>query len=260
MSQLDKHRFGRMLSSSASGAAFLIMIQLTSRLVTFIANQLILRELSPAIIGIAAQLELYLSTILYFSRESIRVATKRQPLGAVVEKDEDSGASPNHGVQARDSTASQSVVNISYLSISMGIPMAMILTMFYVHFASEKVSEKPYYHISVAITGIASLVELGVEPFFAVVQQHMLYEKRALVELSAAFLKSATVCTTFVWASKTGFDVGILPFALGHLCHSLILAGGYAATMRSTAKKGGFSFLPMRIQSRYVGTTIKIDV
>lgn len=257
MAQPDKNRFGRMLRSSASGTAFLIMIQLTSRIVTFIANQLILRKLSPAIVGIAAQLELYLTTILYFSRESIRVAIQRQPSGTVVDKAEHSG---NREVGTGDSTASQSVVNISYLSLAMGLPMTMALAMFYVHFASEKVSETPYYHTSVAITGVASLLELGVEPFFAVVQQHMLYEKRALVEIPAAFVKSVVVCSTFIWASKTSFNVGIFPFALGHLCHSLVLIGGYAATMPSTARKGGFSFLPMRIKSRYVVTTIKIDV
>lgn len=260
MVQSDKNRFGRMLKSSVSGTAFLIMIQLTSRIVTFIANQLILRELSPAIVGIAAQLELYLTTILYFSRESFRIAIQRQPSGPVVDKEEHSGADPNREPVTGNSTASQSVVNISYLSLGLGIPMTMALAVFYVHFASEKVSQTPFYHTSVAITGIASLLELGVEPFFAVVQQYMLYEKRALVEMPASFVKSAVVCSTFIWASKTNFNVGIFPFALGHLCHSLILIGGYAATMPGAARKGGFSFLPMRINSRYVVTTINIDV
>lgn len=258
MSRPGETQFAGMLKSSASGATLLIMIQLTSRLITFAANQLILRKLSPAILGIATQFELYLATILFFSRESIRVAAQRQPLRTIARTDKDSGKASSHEAWVEDSIASQSVVNVSYLSLSMGIPLAMALSGFYVHFASERVSEIPYYHAGVATTAVASLLELGVEPFFAVVQQRMLYKKRAVVEMSAAFMKSLVVCGTFIWASRTDRDAGVFPFALGYFCHSVVLICGYIITMPSVASKGNFSFLPTRLKSRYARVSTKI--
>ena len=133
----------------------------------------------------------------------------------------------------------------------MGIPLAMALSGFYVYFAPERVSEMPYYHVGVATTAVASLLELGVEPFFAVVQQRMLYKKRAAVEMSAAFMKSLVACGMFIWASRIDWDVGVFPFALGYFCHSLVLICGYVITMSSVASKGKFSFLPTRLKSRY---------
>lgn len=251
MSRPGETQFAGMLKSSASGATLLIMIQLTSRLITFAANQLILRKLSPAILGIATQFELYLATILFFSRESIRVATQRLPLGTIARTDKDSAQTSSHEAWVEDSIASQSVVNVSYLSLGMGIPLAMALSGFYVYFAPERVSEMPYYHAGVATTAVASLLELGVEPFFAVVQQRMLYKKRAAVEMSAAFMKSLVACGMFIWASRIDWDVGVFPFALGYFCHSLVLICGYVITMSSVASKGKFSFLPTRLKSRY---------
>src|SRR5258708_162598 len=68
------------MAHSVSGTTHLILIQLISRASTFAVNQFILRALSPTILGIATQLELFSITTLYFSRESIRIAVQRQPL------------------------------------------------------------------------------------------------------------------------------------------------------------------------------------
>src|SRR4051794_22555687 len=49
-----------LLSTSAQGATFLILLQITSRALTFGVNQVLLRYLSPELLGISTQLELYL--------------------------------------------------------------------------------------------------------------------------------------------------------------------------------------------------------
>ncbi|KNG85518.1 putative nuclear division Rft1 protein [Aspergillus nomiae NRRL 13137] len=209
----------RILASSASGVTLLIIVQIASRLFTFIANQLILRTLSPAILGIGTQLELYFISILYFSRESIRTAIQRQPFhGASASAIHDGSYDQINGKLSRNAQlqtiSSQSVVNMSYLSISMGVPSALIFATLYTQFASREVSETPFYLVGVAITTVASLMELCVEPFFAVVQQYTLYKKRAIVETAAAFMKSLTVCGLFSWSSWKDQDLGVLPFAL----------------------------------------------
>lgn len=242
------------LRSSATGTTFLIMIQLASRIFTFASNQLILRTLSPIVLGIAAQLELFQVTILYFSRESIRMAIQRQPLASSPssstndkDKDKDNRDTDND----KQSLASQSVVNVSYLSLFLGVIFTTGLTWFYKHFAPEQAHSTPFFNQSVTVTGLASLLELTIEPFFAVVQQRMWYEKRAAVELPAAFLKSLVTCSTFFYASRQGHDVGSLPFALGYLAYSITLIFGYYWSLLWTPFTRRFSFLLSGVEFRY---------
>lgn len=208
-------------------------------------------------LGIATQLELYLISILYFSRESIRMAIQRQPLEisstAAINSDKGCGRDcKNSDVTEAQSIASQSVVNVSYLCFGVGIPLVLICTPFYFHFVPKEISEQPSFQVSLIMTGIASLLELGVEPFFAVVQQRMLYRTRAIVETSAALMKSLSVCGMFIWAAWASYDIGVLPFALGYLSHSLTLICGYSITMLKVASENHFSFLLTPIKPRYV--------
>lgn len=235
------------LASSATGATFLILIQLTSRIFTFASNQLVLRTLSPTVLGIAAQLELYQVSILYFSRESIRMAIQRQPLGAGSRLS--SGKGPNQ--TSSQSISSQSVVNVSYLSLVLGVPSAAIFVILYEHLAPVQALQTPFFRTSVVISGLASLMELSTEPFFAVVQHHMWYEKRAAVEMPAAFLKSLAACSVFLYASYHNWDAGALPFALGHLIYAVALMSGYYMSLLGNTKDKGFTFFPARIRSRY---------
>ncbi|KAJ5724871.1 hypothetical protein N7493_006599 [Penicillium malachiteum] len=225
---------GNMLASSATGTTFLILIQVASRMFTFLSNQLILRALSPMVLGIAAQLELYQVSILYFSRESIRMAIQRQPLGA-------------HNSKSQF-TASQSVVNISYLSPLLGIATTTVFTILYQHFAPEKALETPLFNASVVITGLAALMELTIEPFFAIIQQQMWYQKRAVVEMPAAFMKSFTTCAIFLYTFRTGQQSGALPFAIGHLSYSITLIVGYCTLLLPRSSERCFSYLPVLIK------------
>ena len=253
MPQSSEGPAGTAVASSATGTTFLILIQLASRVFTFASNQLILRSLSPSILGIAAQLELYQVSILYFSRESIRMAIQRQPLASVPPTS--SGQSSNEAAaisRDKQSTASQSIVNVSYLSIFLGIPLALVFTVLYQWFAPAQASNTPFFNTSVAVTSIASLLELSIEPFFAVIQQRMLYEKRASVEMPAAFLKSFATCSIFLYASHVNWDVGALPFALGHLVYSIILICGYCIAFLPGTDARQFSFLLTPMQSRCV--------
>ncbi|KAL6235416.1 hypothetical protein BDW75DRAFT_143086 [Aspergillus navahoensis] len=252
MSQPARNASG-MLVSAISGTSILIFVQLASRVLVFASNQMILRSLSPSILGIAAQLELFLISILYFSRESIRAAIQRQPLESLhahpattIGTDALSSVKEQEKRRIR-ATSSQSIVNMSYLSIGMGIITATSFAAFYVRFASVEVSEAPYYHTSVAITAIASLIELGSEPIFAVIQQYMLYGKRAAVEINAAFIKSLITCGTSTWAVRNGHSLGVLPFALGHLSYAMIIFCGYFVVALRQSNDWSFSFLLSRI-------------
>src|SRR5437763_16762901 len=97
--------------SAARGTLYLILIQVASRALTFIGNQVLLRFLSPKLLGIAVQLELFSVFVLYFSRESLRVALQRQPARVDSEKRDDDQVEEPKSVQ------SQSIVNLSYLVV-----------------------------------------------------------------------------------------------------------------------------------------------
>jgi len=89
-----------LLAASAKGASFLILVQISSRALTFTINQILLRFLSPELLGASVQLELYSISVLYFARESLRVALQRQ------------------------TGNSQALVNLSYISVALGLPIA----------------------------------------------------------------------------------------------------------------------------------------
>ena len=249
MAKPDDARVGEIMASSATGTSFLILIQLASKVFTFASNQLILRTLSPVVLGIAAQLELFQVSILYFSRESVRMAIQRQPIPSTPDNKKPSLESDTVAADPH-SVASQAVVNVSYLSLALGIPSSLMFTMLYRRFVPEEASNTAFFYHSVILIGAASLVELSTEPFFSVVQQHMLYEKRAAVEMPAAFLRSAVTSFAFIYASHVDYDLGVLPFALGHLSYSLALVCGYSLALPRRANATRFSFLLRRIQTR----------
>lgn len=248
----DSDQANAVVASSASGTTFLILIQVASRGFTFAANQLVLRRLLPATLGIATQLELLSTSVLFFSRESVRIAIQRQPVNSISQGNDPKA--PRSASSGRiQSVETQTVVNISYLSILLGIPLSLAMGELYAHFAAEEVSRRPYFLTSVAITALSACLELCAEPFFAVVQQRMLYRTRAVAETSAAFVKSVMICIAYIWAAKVGFDVGVLPYALGFLGYSLALVGVYAIAMLDSTKGDSYSIFVSRILSRYVG-------
>src|SRR5436190_6947510 len=130
------------------GAPYLIVTQVASRCLTFLANQILLQYLSPGNLGVATQLELYSTSSLYFSRESIRIAVQRQPDGLL------NAHSNNHpdkneskelaAVKPCDLRAtSQEIVNISYLSVALGGPLVCVLGFSYFHLAHHDVRGTP---------------------------------------------------------------------------------------------------------------------
>jgi len=202
------------VSASAKGATFLILLQVGSRALTFILNQILLRYLSPALLGIATQLELYSISVLYFSRESIRVAVQRQP----------------HHVQT--------VVNLSYLALLLGIVLSTSLGHAYSRYGVPQVS---CFTESLLLYGVASVVELFSEPAFVAAQQKQLYKVRASAESAATITKCVATCLPAIYASRRGLDIGVLPFAIGQMSYALVLLLVYIARIQPLSKKDNFS-------------------
>ncbi|CVL00818.1 related to oligosaccharide transporter [Fusarium proliferatum] len=213
------------------GASLLIILQLASRLITFIANQLLLRYLTAPLLGLSTQLEVYYLSVLFFARESLRVAIQRR----------DSGS------QAKEE--SQAVVNLGYLAIGLGSFVSLGLGWMYLTYANEITLTTPYLVESLYLYGFAAMVELLSEPCFVLMQTRLQFGTRAAAESIATFLRCIIVFGSAVWASKHN-DIGVLPFALGQITYGVSLLLVYLISGYRLASSIGFSLLPKTIASK----------
>ena len=199
-----------LLSASAESAKFLILLQVSSRVLTFIVNQVLLRYLSPELLGVSVQLELFMTTILYFSRDSIRTALQRQTTR----------------------TQTQAVINLSLLALPLGVFFAGGLSLFYTRsFASPETAEQPFFLESIGLYALATILELAAEPWFALAQLRLRYKLRAGAESAAATVRCILTCGVTLAAARgwveIGGGVGPLPFAVGQLGYAVVLFGVY---------------------------------
>jgi hypothetical protein len=210
------------LSSSLKGASYLILVQVFSRAITFVVNQLLLRLLSPELLGISAQLELYSITVLYFARESIRVACQRR---------------------AGDS---QAVVNVAYLAVLFGAPLAALLASLYSRVEGYGIE---YFSEALVLYAVACVIELFAEPAFVASQQSMQISVRATAEMLATISRCFGTCAVAVWANRSGSSIGALPFAVGQLAYALVLVAVYAVQATPLATAASYSLWPRRMKT-----------
>nr|UWK20064.1 oligosaccharidyl-lipid flippase [Trichoderma albolutescens] len=234
-------------SSSPSvikGASLLIILQIASRLVTFIANQLLLRFLTAPLLGLSTQLEVYYLSILFFARESLRVAIQRQGIAGTADPKDDAD---DAAVARREG---QAVVNLGYLAVGLGSVVSVTLGWMYLASASATTLQTPWLVESLWLYGIAAMVELLSEPCFVLMQTRLQFGTRAAAESIATFLRCIVVFGSAVWASQKSLDIGVLPFALGQLSYGVSLLLVYLVSGYRLALTTGFSLLPKRLSSR----------
>lgn len=223
--------------SMLKGASLLIVLQLMSRLITFVANQLLLRFLTAPLLGLSTQLEVYYLSVLFFARESLRVAIQRQDAPAAT--------------TAKDRKAqSQVVINLGYLSIMLGAFVSLGLGWTYMAYTNESTLATAYLPLSLRLYGVAAMVELFSEPCFVLLQSRLEFGTRAAAEAIATFVRCLVVFGVAVWASRSALDLGVLPFAIGQLTYGTILVMVYIVSTYSVASSEGFSLLPKSISSK----------
>ncbi|KAL8838158.1 MAG: hypothetical protein Q9176_005241 [Flavoplaca citrina] len=209
-----------LLAQSSKGATYLILLQVGSRALTFIVNQILLRFLSPELLGVSTQLELYSISVLFFARESLRVTLQRQEDTLPVD---DTKGNQDRSQPKSQGNLAQEVVNLSYLAIALGVPLAALFAALYIRNADSLVLGTPSIRSSLYLYCLATVLELFSEPCFAVMQQQMLYGVRASAETIATFTRCLLTCGTVVWASNANIAAGALPFAVGQMGYAVVL-------------------------------------
>jgi len=229
--------------SSAGGATILIGLQVGSRALTFIVNQILLRYLSPELLGISTQLEVYSISVLFFARESLRVAIQRQTEEPQRDTTKDLKVPAGHVDGRTAAGKTQAIVNLAHVSIYLGVFFAVILAWLYLRYTDPIVLQTPYFHGAFKIYSLAAVWELLAEPCFVVVQHKSLIKIRGWAETVATVLRCLATCGSAVWASRNGTDIGVLPFALGQAAYALSLALVYYGSVWGVASTGGFNLM-----------------
>jgi oligosaccharide translocation protein RFT1 len=238
--QKDGQANASLLGASTKGALILILLQVASRGLTFLFNQILLRFLSPESLGVSTQLELFSTTVLVLARETLRVVLQREPQYAAEQK------KPRSSSQQL-----QAIINMSQVSIIAGIPLLLVVGWSYMSTVAKSALRIKYFKESFWLYGAGTVIELLAEPFFIVLQHKMLYAARARAESMASVARCIATCA-IVWAgTRVGVELGALPFAVGYLSYAGVIAASYSWTYFSISTETGVSITGRKIDSRY---------
>lgn len=222
----------QILEKSTKGATFLMLGQLSTKLITFVLNNLLVRLLSPRIFGITSFLEFICSTVLFFSREAIRVSTLR------INNSSDTTAKQREN---NKDDSLQIAVNLAHVPLYIGIPLSIVLTTWQYKNINTYFIQLPFFNWSIALIWLSIVLELFTEPFFVVNQLLLNYYTRSKLE-SFAVTMGCIVNFMVVYAFDQDWfnnfsqqqnletereGIAILAFAIGKFCHSLILLISY---------------------------------
>lgn len=192
-----------LLSASAKGASYLVLLQFVSRMLTFSLNQAVLKLVTVETLGIASvNLELLSSTILFISREGFRAAL------------------------IRSNKSQQTVLNLAYIPTCFGLVTTILTCTYYMSSITDAPIDVTLYRIAIMLYGLASFLELLVEPLFILASNQLYVQLRVRVEGSAVVLR-CLVTFGVLYFRQNGKE-GILAFAIAQLIYGMTLMLGYA--------------------------------
>ncbi|QLQ79596.1 hypothetical protein HG537_0C02430 [Torulaspora globosa] len=218
----------QILERSTSGATFLVMGQLFTKIISFVLNNVVVRFLSPRIFGITAFLEFILGTVLFFSREAIRLSTLR------IKDDDEDGTGENLKGRSR---VYQTAVNFGHIPLWIGFPLSIVLIAWQYRNINEYFTNLPWFTLSIFLIWMSIVFELLSEPLFIVNQFMLNYATRSQFESAAVTIGCLVNCgvilsfekltTSEVRTEASREGTAIFAFALGKLIHSITLLTCY---------------------------------
>ncbi|KAK8965264.1 hypothetical protein KSP40_PGU014937 [Platanthera guangdongensis] len=190
---------------------YLMATQFLSRLIPFIFNTWIVRQLTEADYALyAVKFHLLTTAILFLSREGFRRACMRKDLKCDGLMDENAAK----------------LLRIAWLTIPFGVIFTCVLCSLY--FWIEKISfqtaiSDPYAR-ALLINGFACILELLAEPLYILSQNLLLLKLRLMVETAATIVRCMTTYTLMF--QGTGMEMAII-FAVSQASYGASLAFGY---------------------------------
>ncbi|XP_038976310.1 protein RFT1 homolog [Phoenix dactylifera] len=187
---------------------YLMATQFLSRGIPFIFNSWIVRHLTEADYALyAVQFQLFVTCILFLSREGFRRACMRTDVRS-------------DGLPMEENAAR--LLKVAWMTFPIGIFFTFAACIFVFWF--QKLSFSEPYAQAILIHGFACLLELLAEPLYILSQNLHLLRLRLLVETAATILRCAT---TFVLIVKqNNMEKGIV-FAFSQAAYGASLFLGY---------------------------------
>lgn len=223
-----------LLSKSTSGASFLILVQVVTKLATFLLNQVLFRFISPKVFGLSTYLEFLVSTLLFFSREGERLSIQRTEINNTTETVD------NGRILAHTKRGSlQSIINFGFVPLCIGIPM--LIAAFWWQLGTELFQKSllplPKSSYTIALLLLLVISELAIEPIYAINQYELNFKRRSQIEGSAVLLKCVVTFTSMIlfrkYASPADFEgLAVLAFAIGQFSYSATLLVRYYLSFR----------------------------
>ncbi|TPX34483.1 hypothetical protein SmJEL517_g02829 [Synchytrium microbalum] len=205
------------LSASLQGAGYLVLLQLSTRAASFILNLILLRLTSSRVLGVVSvELELILSTILFLSREAVRMATLRASSS--------SSSTSDKSTESDKDKVLQRVVNMSYVSIAAGCTLILIVLV------SQVALHRQHMYVAVGLYCFGAFLELLSEPMYVVTQLKLQYNVRVRAEATACVIKSLATLAIIYGLSLYGSITegsAIIAFAAAQSVNGLVLLSSY---------------------------------
>jgi oligosaccharide translocation protein RFT1 len=175
--------------------------------------------------GIVFDMELYSATVLFLSRESIRMALLRNP--------------------SKSSNSLQLCINMAFIPPIIGI---LLMGLMYFYSLSEQVTDFKWRVL--VIYSWATLVELMVEPMYIYASTQFLYPIRVWSEATAFVSQVLSTFVQFLLLNNGQMSVedGVRAHARSQLIFALVLFGSYYSRIqRHQLPKGISLFYPKRV-------------
>lgn len=244
MSKLEpgkKSSVEKLLAKSAQGVTFLLFGQFFTKLSTFIMNQILITYVSAKIFGINAFLEFLMNSILFFSREGIRLSAQRIKY---IEEDNKIHDEKDHSklIYGSNLAILQSIINIGYIPLLIGLPLSSVIIYWQYGQISDLFKNMELFNISLIIIYFAILVELLSEPFYILNQFNLNYDTRTRFETTAITLSCFVNFIIIFWFKnelETHEGLPILAFSISKLIHSITLLVLYYINFRDFRKRYG---------------------
>ncbi|XP_074564922.1 uncharacterized protein LOC141821394 [Curcuma longa] len=209
---------------------YLMATQFLSRGIPFIFNLLIVRHLTAADYALyAVQFHLFVTSILFLSREGFRRACMRTDVGS------------NNSSMEEDAAR---LLKVAWLTFPIGILFTFAACFFVFWF--QKLTYSDAYAQAILIHGLACILELLSEPVYILSQNFLLLKLRLIVETAATILRCMT--TYILIFRKPNLEKGIV-FALSQASYGSCLLFGYWAYFLLSRTVKYSDLFPFRISN-----------
>ncbi|KAA8539783.1 hypothetical protein F0562_026475 [Nyssa sinensis] len=187
---------------------YLLATQFLSRGIPFIFNSWIVRHLTEEDYALyAVQFHLFVTCVLFLSREGFRRACLRADIRC-------------DGAPTEESAAK--ILKVAWMTLPLGIVITLAACVFV--FWWQALSYSSPYAKAILVNGFACILELLAEPLYILSQNLLLLKLRLMVETAATLLRCIT--TYILIVKQADMEKGIV-FALSQTAYGASLFFGY---------------------------------